>query len=76
MKMKLKRIRMTLFELDSTPAEELFNYFEGQGAKVVLVRTGGDPRHVASFLREWWDAAAAKTKDNFVMVVQGDSYNL
>lgn len=76
LKRKQKRVRMTLFELDASPAQKLFEYFQSQGAKAVLVRTGSDAG-VAGFLRQWWDAAVAKTqRDDFVMVVQGDSYKL
>ena len=77
LKDKQKRVRMTLFELDADPAQALFEYFQGQGAKTVLVGTGGDGGHVAGFLRQWWDAAVASThQDDFVMVVHGDSYSL
>ena len=77
LKAKTKRIRMTLFEREAAPAQQLFEYFQDQGAKAVLVRPGSDADHAASFLRNWWDAAVAKTNDDdFVMVVQSDSYAL
>jgi len=72
-----KRIRMTLFELDTFPAEHLRQYFGSQGAKTVLVRAGGDAGHVAKFLREWWrKAASSANSDDVVMIIQGDSYKL
>lgn len=76
LKEKNKRVRMTLIELETDPAQELLEYFQGQGAKTLLVKTGSDAGHVTGFLRQWWDAAVANTEDDFVMVVQGDSYTL
>jgi len=78
LKDKKKRIRMTLFEMAAEPTDQLLDYFEAQGAQTVLVRTGNDAGHVATFLRKWWDAAVEKAHDDddLVMVVQGDSWQL
>jgi hypothetical protein len=72
-----KRVRMTCFETDPEPAEQLLQYFECQGASVVLVQAAEDSGFVAKFLGEWWDKAAmAAGGDDLVMIVQGDSYKL
>lgn len=75
---KGKHIRMTLFEMGTEPAEELRQYFSGQGAETVLIRPeSGGVNWSTAFLRKWWDEAvhAAAGKD-VVMVVEGDSYKL